>query len=477
MAKKFFSLLAATVLLAGCQSLAPDYARPPSPTSADWPQGQSYAPLQTGPADAASALGWRDFFAGTKLVELVGTALANNRDLRVALLNIEKARAQYQVSRADLWPGINAMGSGNIQRLPADLSTTGEAMVSRQYSATLGFSSYELDLFGRVQSLKDQALEQYLASEQAGRSARISLVAEVAGAYLSLAADLDRLCLARDTLASQRASYELTRRSFEVGVSSALDLRQAQTSVESARGDVARYTSQVAQDENALALLLGGPVKRELLPEGMADAGFALRDLPVGLPSETLIRRPDILEAEHRLKAANANIGAARARFFPSISLTGSGGTASSQLGNLFRPGSGFWNFVPSVNLPIFDAGRNLAGLEVAEAERDIALAKYEKAIQGAFKEVADALAQRGTVDEQLAAQKALVEATNESYRLSEARFRRGVDSYLSVLDSQRSAYSSQQGLISARLSRLNNLVTLYKVLGGGWQEKGGQGS
>lgn len=476
MAKRIALLLTGALLLAGCQSLAPDYARPPAPTPGQWPQGQAYGQLQAGPAWAVAGLGWRDFFAGTKLVKLVETALAHNRDLRVALLNIEKARAQYQISRADLLPAINATGSGNIQRLPADLSTTGADMVSRQYSVTLGFSSYELDLFGRVRSLKDQALEKYLASEQAHRAAQISLVAEVAGAYLSLAADLDRLHLAQETLASQRASYELTRRSFEVGVSSALDLRQAQTSVESARVDVARYTTQVAQDENALALLLGGPLPRELMPEGMADAVFALRDLPVGLPSETLAARPDILEAEHKLKAANANIGAARARFFPSISLTGGGGTASSQLENLFKSATGYWNFVPTVNLPIFDAGRNLAGLEVAEAERDIAVAQYEKAIQAAFKEVADTLAQRGTIEERLAAQKALVEASNESYRLSEARFRRGVDSYMSVLDSQRSAYSSQQGLISVRLSRLNSLVTLYKVLGGGWLERGGAG-
>lgn len=471
MVKKILPSLAALALLWGCQSLAPDYARPPAPTPQDWPQGPAYEAIQAG---EAGTLGWRDFLAGTKLVKLVEMALAHNRDLRVATLNIERARAQYQISRADLFPTSNAAAAGNIQRLPADISSSGQDMVSRQYSVTLGFAAYELDLFGRVQSLKDQALERYLASEQARRAAQISLVAEVAGAYLGLAAGLDRLHLAQETLASQRASYELTRRSFEVGVSSALDLRQAQTSVESARVDVARYTTLVAQDENTLALLLGGPVPRELLPGGMADAVFALRDLPVGLPSEILVRRPDILEAEHRLKAANANIGAARAAFFPRITLTGGGGTASNQLDNLFKSATGYWNFVPTVTLPIFDARRNLANLEAAQAERDIALAQYEKAIQKAFKEVADVLAQRGTVEEQLKAQKALVEATHESHRLSEARFRRGVDSYMSVLDSQRSAYGSQQGLISIRLSRLTSLVNLYKVLGGGWEEGGG---
>lgn len=471
MAKKIMPLLAALVLLCGCQSLAPQYNRPAPPVPGDWPGGPAYEAASAGRAGMAAAIGWRQVFSEAKLVKLIETSLANNRDLRVALLNIEKARAQYQVQRADLLPTINATAGANIQRLPAALSSNGDAMISRQYSATVGFSTYELDLFGRVRSLNDQALEQYLASEEAARSARISLVAEVAGAYLNLAADLERLRLAQETLASQRASYELTNRSFEVGVSSALDLRQAQTSVETARGDVARFTTLVAQDSNALNLLAGAAVPPELLPQGMADAISALKALPVGTPSEVLVQRPDILAAEHRLKAANANIGAARARFFPSITLVGGGGTASNQLDQLFRAGTGYWNFVPTVNLPIFDTGRNLAFLETAQAERDIAVAQYEKAIQAAFREVADALALRGTLAEQLAAQQALVEATSESYRLSEARFRRGVDSYMSVLDSQRSSYGAQQGLITVRLSRLTNLVTLYKALGGGWRE------
>jgi multidrug efflux system outer membrane protein len=477
MAKKILPLLAALALLPGCLNLAPDYTRPAAPVPEAWPSGPAYTSSPAVQDEPASPRGWRRFFAQDKLVKLLELSLAQNRDLRVAFLNIEKARAQYQIQRADLLPTINAAGNGNLQRLPADLSSTGGDMISRQYSLTLGFTAYELDLFGRVRNLKEQALEQFLASEEAARAARISLVAEVGNAYLTLAADQDRLRLAQETLASQRASYDLTKRSFEMGVSSALDLRQAQISVETARGDLARFTSQVAQDANALNLLAGDAVPPELLPRGMEDAVTALRDLPVGLPSLVLVQRPDILQAEHRLKAANANIGAARARFFPSISLTVGGGTASSQLEQLFKSGSGYWNFVPTVTLPIFDSGRNLANLEVAQAERDIALAQYDKAIQGAFREVADALAQRTTLGEQLAAQQALAEASGDSYRLSEARFRRGVDSYLAVLDSQRSTYGAQQGLISARLSRLTNLITLYKALGGEWEARGAEPS
>ncbi len=464
-------LALALALASGCQ-LAPDYSRPAAPVPPDWPSGPAYAPLAPGQADAAASIGWRQFFSDPKLVRLIEMSLKHNRDLKVALLNIEKARAQYQVQRADLFPSVNAKAGATIERQPAALSSSGDDRVTRQFTSTLGFSSYEIDLFGRLRSLRDEALEQYLATEEAARASRISLVAEVAGAYLTLAADQELLKLAQDTLASQRSSYQLTKRSFEVGVSSALDLRQAQISVETARGDVARYTSQAAQDLNALNLLVGGQAPPELLPTGMLEVVTALRDLPMGLPSQTLAQRPDIQQAEHKLKAANANIGAARARFFPSITLTASGGTSSNQLDQLFRSGSGYWAFLPSVSLPIFDAGRNQANLEVSQAQRDIALAQYEKAIQTAFKEVADALAQRGTLGERLAAQRSLVEASADAYRLSEARFRRGVDSYMSVLDSQRSSYSSQQGLISVRQARLANLVTLYKVLGGGWHEQ-----
>lgn len=467
MRRNILLLLVLIVVLCGCQSLAPDYQRPQAAAPAAWPTPTKAA----GAGPATAEISWRGFYADARLVRLIEMALAGNRDLRVATLNIERARALYQIQRADLLPTINATGTATIQRLPSGLSMTGSDMVSRQYTATVGFSSYELDLFGRVRSLNDQALELYLASEEARRSAQISLVAEVAYAYLTLASDKERLRLAQETLTSQLASYELTHRSFQVGVNSALDLRQAQTSVEAARVDVAGYTSQVEQDVNALALLLGAPVPAELIPDKMPETLTALPEVPVGLPSEVLQGRPDILQAEHQLKAANANIGAARARFFPSISLTAAGGTGSNELYDLFKAGSGFWTFVPNVSIPIFNYGRNQAYLEASQADREIQLARYDKAIQTAFREVADALAQRATLDDKLSAQRALVEATTESYRLSDIRFRKGVASYLAVLVLERSSYTAQQGLINVRQSRQANLITLYKVLGGGWRD------
>jgi multidrug efflux system outer membrane protein len=340
-----------------------------------------------------------------------------------------------------------------------------------QYSVGLGVSSYELDLFGRVRSLKDQALEQFLATEQARRSVQISLVSQIAVGYLTLAADLERLQLAKGTLTSQNSSYQLTRSRFEAGVSSALDLNQAQTSLDTARVDIARFTTLAAQDENALNLLVGSPVPAELLPSALSEALTAMKDVAPGLPSDVLLRRPDILQAEGQLKGVNANIGAARAAFFPRITLVSSIGFGSDDLAKLFVPGSFAWKFAPQITLPIFDGGSNRANLKVAEVDRDIAIAQYEKAIQTAFREVADALAQRGTIDEQIAAQQSLANATAESYRLSQARYEKGVDSYLSVLDSQRSTYSAQQNLIGVRLARLANLVTLYRVLGGGTAE------
>jgi multidrug efflux system outer membrane protein len=319
-----------------------------------------------------------------------------------------------------------------------------------------------------VRSLKDQALEQFLSTGQARRSVQISLVSQVAVSYLTLAADSERLQLAKETLSNQSSYYQLVKSRFEAGIASALDLQQARTSVDSARADIARYTAQVAQDENALNLAAGSPVAADYLPHTLSENVTAVKDLPPGLPSEVLLLRPDILQAEHQLKAFNANIGAARAAFFPRITLVSSVGFGSKDLANLFNSGAFVWKFAPNITLPIFDAGANKAGLEAAEADRDIAVAQYEKAIQTAFREVADALAQQGTIEDQLKAQSSLTEATAESYRLSLARYERGIDSYLNVLDSQRSLYNAQQGLISVRLSRLTNLVTLYKTVGGG---------
>ncbi|MBK1681605.1 efflux transporter outer membrane subunit [Rhodocyclus tenuis] len=476
------SLLVA-MFSSGCAMLVPDYATPAAPIPQQWPEapenaaasgtvvpaeGAAAAAVQPAGSPAAAAIGWESFFTDPGLRQLIALALANNRDLRVTGLNIEKARAQYQIQRADLFPSINASVSGSNQRTPASLSATGKVAVTQQYSAGLGFAAYELDFFGRISSLKEQALYQFLATEEARRSAQISLVAEVANAWLTLAADSEHLRLAEDTLRSQNESYQMSQRRFELGAASELDLRQAQTSVESARADVARYTAQLALDRNALLLLVGSDIPQPLLQNRSLGSISALAPIPAGIPSSLLQQRPDVQQAERLLQAANANIGAARAAFFPSITLTASGGNASNQLSELFAAGSGSWSFVPKINLPIFNAGRLSANLAVARFDEQISLAQYEKTVQTAFREVADALVQLAPLNEQLAAQLALVEASSASYRLSRARFDSGVDSYLVVLDSQRSQYAAQQNLISVRQSSLANQVTLYKVLGGG---------
>ncbi|WP_153115763.1 efflux transporter outer membrane subunit [Rhodocyclus tenuis] len=476
------SLLVA-MFSSGCAMLVPDYATPAAPISQQWPEapenaaasgtvvpaeGAAAAAVQPAGSPAAAAIGWESFFTDPGLRQLIALALANNRDLRVTGLNIEKARAQYQIQRADLFPSINASVSGSNQRTPASLSATGKVAVTQQYSAGLGFAAYELDFFGRISSLKEQALYQFLATEEARRSAQISLVAEVANAWLTLAADSEHLLLAEDTLRSQSESYQMSQRRFELGAASELDLRQAQTSVESARADVARYTAQLALDRNALLPLVGNDIPPQLLRNRSLGSISALAPIPAGIPSALLQQRPDVLQAERLLQAANANIGAARAAFFPSITLTASGGNASNQLSELFAAGSGSWSFVPKINLPIFNAGRLSANLAVARVDEQISLAQYEKTVQTAFREVADALVQLAPLNEQLAAQLALVEASSASYRLSRARFDSGVDSYLVVLDSQRAQYAAQQNLISVRQSSLANQVTLYKVLGGG---------
>ena len=454
-------------VLGGCATLAPDYARPAAPVENTWPPTVGKV-ANTGADESVATLGWRAFFVDTRLHQLIDLALVNNRDLRETALNIVKARAQYRIQRAELFPAVSADAGTTARRTPGELSGTGQAITSRSHSVDLGFSNWEIDLFGRIQSLRDQALETYLASEETLRSTRISLVAEVAGAYLTLSADTALLQLAQETLASQQSSYTLTRKRVELGIGTELDLRQIETSVETARRDAAAYTAQVATDRNALVLLVGTAVPDTLLPPAGLDSVTALRELPVGLPSTVLQERPDVLAAERQLRAANANIGAARAAFFPSISLTATAGTASSSLGGLFAAGSGAWTFIPQVSLPIFNAGANRANLQVAETDRDIYLARYEKAIQSAFREVADALAQRATLDARLDAQHKLVDASAASYRLSEARYQKGVDSYLSALDAQRSLYAARQSLVSLKLSAATNAITLYKVLGGG---------
>jgi outer membrane protein, multidrug efflux system len=464
----FFLLPGIALVLGGC-TLTPKYTRPEAPITADWPSGAVYQETRTTTgAPTALELGWQEFFTDENLRKIIATALKNNRDLQLAALNVRRARALYGIQRAELFPSVNASGSGIRQRVPADLSTTGKEMTAEEYSVDLGITSWEIDFFGRIQSLKDQALEEYLATEQARRSEQILLVSAVANGYLTLAADRENLKLAESTLKTQEEAYNLIRRQYQIGIANELDLRRAQTQVDTARGEMARYTQQVAQDENALNLLVGSssPVTNETLPADLAGVKPP-KEISPGMSSEVLLRRPDILAAENRLKAANANIGAARAAFFPRVALTTGAGTASSELSGLFKSGSGTWIFAPQIVMPIFDA-RLWPAYEATKVEKEIALAQYEKAIQTAFREVADALAVRGTVDQQLSAQQSLMDATAVTYRLSVIRYNRGIDSYLSVLDAQRSLYAAEQGLIAIRLTGLANQVRLYAVLGGG---------
>jgi multidrug efflux system outer membrane protein len=462
----FLLLTVIAAFLGGC-TLNPKYERPAAPVPHEWPTGSAYSETKTATsAPTVPELKWREFFTDERLQKIIEIALNNNRDLRLAALNVERARAYYGIQRAELLPTLNALGSGSKQRVPADLSSTGSAMTSERYDVNLGISSWEIDFFGRIRSLKDRALEEYLATDEARRSAQILLVSTVAQTYLALAADREALKLVVSTLETQEASYKLIRKRYDVGVVSELDLRRAQSQVDIARGDVARYTQLAAQDENALNLLIGSPLPPALLPAELGSVSPP-KEISPGLSSEMLLSRPDVLAAEHRLKAANANIGAARAAFFPRISLTTAVGTASADLSGLFKDGSGMWSFAPQIAIPIFDA-RTWSAYDVTKVEREISVTQYEKAIQAAFREVADALAVRGTVNQQIAAQQSLVHAAAETYRLSNVRYTKGIDSYLGVLDAQRSLYGAQQGLVSIRLLKLTNLVKLYAVLGGG---------
>lgn len=464
MIKFRWPLLAVLALLGGCINLAPQYERPEAPVSEQW-----LPPANTPKGEVAADIEWQQFFTDSRLARLQSLALVNNRDLRLASLNIEKAQAQYRIQRAEALPSIDAGVSGTHSRTPGSLSSSGSAATTHDYSAQLGLSSYEVDVFGRVQNLQDEALEDYLALTETRRSTQISLVAEVATAWLTLAADNERLHLAQETLRSQQATYELTQRSHAMGGSSGLSVAQAQTTVESARGDAAVYESQILQDRNALRLLVGSDIPEELLPGVNLESAAALVQVPAELPSSLLQRRPDVLAAEHTLKSANIDIGAARAAFFPSISLTASAGSSSSALSGLFKSGSGAWTFAPSISLPIFDAGSNRATLDSAKVEREIQVQTYQQTVQSAFKEVADALAVRSTLDRRITAQQALTDASRKSFELSDALYRGGSQSYLEALDAQRSLYSAQQDLITLRLTEQSNRVTLYKVLGGGW--------
>jgi outer membrane protein, multidrug efflux system len=489
------SLIVPAIL--GACTLMPHYTRPDSPVPDRWPADTATGTADAGaavdhagehaPAVRAAEIGWDDFFEDPRLKRLIRIALESNRNLRVAVLNVEASQAQFRVQRGNLFPAISANGSELAERFPSNgalplgslggsqsnlaVPTGGSAATFHYYSAGIGFTNYELDVFGRQRSLTSEAFEQYLAQGESRRSTQISLVSEVATDYFAVLADEALVELTEETLKSETESYDLTRAMYESDTTTLLSLRQAESEVDAARASLSQYQRQLAQDRHALTLVLGQEIPMDLSIGASLEEEHQLADLGPGLPSDVLTRRPDILGAEHTLRAANADIGAARAAFFPSIQLTASGGTASGRLQNLFKPGSATWSFTPTITLPIFTGGRNKANLDRAHIEKNIAIAQYELAIQTAFREVSDALSARGTYLEQLHAQKALVAADTDAYRLAQMRFRQGVDSYLATLDAQRSLYAAQQALVALREAELANEVTLYKVLGGGWQQ------
>ena len=467
--------LTAFALMGGC-ALSPAYQRPEAPVANVYPTGGAYGSAAPVSMDGAAAdIGWRDFFQDPILQALIESALDNNRDIRIAALNVETARATYRVRRADLLPRVDGVATSTSQRAPGDLAPPETPEIARAYQASGAVSAWELDLWGRIRSLNDQALAAYLAQEETRLSAQISLMAEVANAYLTLRADPAMLRLAEETVETRRRSHALIRERAEAGEAGRIDMHQAEAALRGAEADRAAYARQAARDLNALVLLLGSPLTPELSASlDTADTlpdDLAMADLPPGLPSELLIRRPDIRAAEQALMSANANIGAARAAFFPTVSLTGSIGSASSDLDNLFSSGTRAWSFAPQITAPLFRGGALRASLDRAHLLKQIEVARYERAVQVAFREVADGLAGQGTFNDQILSEMLRVDASQTTYDLAEQRFREGEDSYLVVLDAQRTLYGSQQGLIRARLMRLSNLVDLYKALGGGWTE------
>jgi multidrug efflux system outer membrane protein len=411
-------------------------------------------------------LGWAEVFTDPVLQGLITTALANNRDLRETALNVEAYQAQYRIQKSNLLPTVSGDGVGRKQRTLAGASYS----TSEVYSLQVGVTSYELDLFGRVRSLRDEALEQYLAMEEARKSAEISLVSEVARAYLNWLSDRELLQISGDTERSEKESYALVQQRVDGGVATELELAQARSSLEAVRANLAMYRRQVAQDYHYLNLLAGTSLSEEVLPEqGFLRDFQPLAVMPRTLSSDVLLQRPDIMAAEHELKGANANIGAARAAFFPKISLTASAGVISSDLSNLFDGSSGAWQFAPAISVPIFTGGRLSAELDVAKIDKERYVVRYEQAIQTAFREVSDALVAVDTYKEQLQAQQSNLDATEQYFQHARSRYEEGVDSFLTLLDAQRSLYSSKQSYLSMKLAQLENQVNLYKVLGGGW--------
>lgn len=461
-------------LAAGC-SLQPVYQRPAAPVSAAFPTGEAYKTASAGTASAtlpAAEIGWRDFLADPRLQRLVELALQNNRDLRVAALNVRKVQAQYRIQNAALYPQVDAGASATAKSTSPGGPTTG-AGASHSYSAGLS-ASWEIDFFGRLQSLSDAAFEQYLASAHARQAAEILLVSEIADQYLTTLAYDEQLAVTQSTLETAQAAYKIVKLQFDTGTASELDLRLSETTVEQAQANYAAQVRLRAQAENALVLLVGQPLPPDLPPPVRLGDQPILTDIPAGLPSDLLQRRPDILQAEAALRSENANIGAARAAFFPRISLTGTLGTASAALGGLFAGGSSAWSFIPSLVMPIFTAGANQANLDVATVQKDIGIAQYEKTVQTAFREVADGLAARGTYDNQLAAQQRYTDTQQRRLALANMLYTSGTDSYLSVLTAQTDLYNAQQALVTTRLNRLTSLVDLYRSLGGGWIQRTG---
>lgn len=456
-------------LLSGC-SFIPAYQRPALPVTAQWPVAAPFA----GTALAASDIGWRNFFEGPALQGLIALSLANNRDLQVAVLNVAQAQAQYHLDRASLFPTLDADADLDTYRTPADLSPSGTPLNFREYSLA-GAVSWELDLFGKIRSQAKAAQESYLSDADTALSTQISLVAEVSAEYYTWLADRESLQISEQTLAAQQSSLQLTQLSAANGIDTALDVAQAETTVDTAQANVAQYTRQVAEDMDELVLLAGAPIPADLLDRMDAvsglDAAPELPVVPAGLPSDLLERRPDIRAAEHTLLAANADIGIARAAFFPSISLTADGGTASSGLNRLFGMGQGAWMFQPAITLPIFTGGENTANLDIAKLEKRIEIANYEKAIQSAFHDASDALNARGTYLAQVQAEQELVGADNRYYQLATMRLNAGIGNYLDVLIAENALLNARLDLVSLKLAALQNNITLYKALGGGWQE------
>lgn len=458
--------LTLSLLLTGCISLDPDYTRPASPVPAVMPQGASYAAAANKLSLSYPDIAWHDYVTDPKLRQVVSQGLGSSRTLREAIANIESARALYGEQRSALFPTINAGVSGTRSR--SLTGTDNQTAISQSYEASASTSAFELDLFGKNRSLSRAQFESYLAESEAAKSTRLTLITDIVTDWISVATERSNLKVAKETMESTRLSLEVTRKKHQSGVLSMVDVASANTVYQQARSDVASYTTSAAQAKNALDLVVGKTVPESLLPEGIEALSGMMKDIPANVPSQVLFNRPDVLQAEHNLRMANANIGAARAAFFPSISLTASGGVGSSELSSLFNNGAGIWSFAPNISLPIFTGGYNTAQLNYSKAQKDLYIATYEKSVQTAFQEIADALARQGTIKEQVSAQTDYVASSQQYYSLAEKRYQFGVDNYLNMLDAQRTLYSARQSLIATQQAQYNNLITLYKVLGGG---------